>query len=233
LLSPATGLASREEQKDAAMNTALVVLARRLRTLAVMAAVALPGLALAEETFVRGPTQYIAALGLPAASSGTDAQTWGFWEVDPGPRGVWISDYPALVAADGLAPDGWRFDDAAWWLEEHGLIMEAPEFPLPPGRYVVTGGREVTSILTISPPDAAGVQDWSLAPGATIYDVTHLGCRAALYRADGTGAACTPDNTPTEVFPMSPATAMPGVDGCSKRDYQVLIVVGMMVDSGA
>jgi hypothetical protein len=29
---------------------------------------------------------------------------------------------------------------------------------------------------------------------------------------------------------MSPGVAMPMVEGCSKRDYQVLIVVGMMVE---
>jgi hypothetical protein len=30
---------------------------------------------------------------------------------------------------------------------------------------------------------------------------------------------------------MSPGVAMPAVEGCSKRDYQVLIVVGMMIES--
>jgi len=188
------------------------------------------GPARAEATFVRGPTQYIAALGDSSATSGSDAASWGFWAVDPGPRGVWVRDYDALTAAGGVAPDGWQFDPAAWWLEEHGLIMEAPEFSLPPGRYVVTGGREVTAVLTVEPADASGQQAWSLTDGATIYDVTHLGCRAALYTARDAGEACTPDNTPTEVFPMSPGTAMPTVQGCSKRDYQVLIVIGMMVE---
>jgi len=106
--------------------------------------------------------------------------------------------------------------------------MEAPDFSLPAGQYIVTGGRQVTSVLTVEPVDAAGQQAWSLADGATIYDVTHLGCRAALYTAPGSGQACTPDMTPTEVFPMVPGRAMPEVDGCSKRDYQVLIVIGMI-----
>lgn len=183
----------------------------------------------AEPVFVSGDTQYIAALGDPTATSGDDAQTWGFWSVDPGPRGVWISDYPDLLAAAGLAPEGWQFDPAAWWLEEHGLIMESPSFALPPGQYVVTGGREVTSVLTVEPPDATGHQNWSLADGATIYDVTHLGCRAALYTS-ASGASCTPDSTNTNVFPMRPGIDMPQVQGCNKQDYQVLIVVGMMVD---
>src|SRR5579872_4217983 len=31
--------------------------------------------------------QYIAALGEPGATSGNDAQSWGVWSQDPGPRG--------------------------------------------------------------------------------------------------------------------------------------------------
>lgn len=184
--------------------------------------------ALAEARMVQIPTQYIAALGEPMASAGEDAHTWGLWPVDPGPRGVWTKDFPNLVSRGGRAPAGWRFDPRAWWLEEHGLIMEAPEFPLPAGQYVVTGGREVTSILTVSAPDAAGRQDWSLEGGATIYDVTHLRCRAAVYTARA-GQSCTPDKTPTGVFPMSPDREMPSIEGCDKQDYQVLIVVGMIV----
>ena len=188
-------------------------------------------LAQAEARLVTGDTQYIAALGDPAATSGTGAETWGLWAVDPGPRGVWTRDYDSLIANAGVAPGGWTFDEGAWWLEEHGLIMEAPGFPLPPGQYVVTGAREVTSVLTVKPRDAAGKQAWSLADGATIYDVTHLRCRAALYTAHADGPSCTPTSTPTDVFPMSPGVAMPAIEGCSKQDYQVLIILGMMVDS--
>ncbi|MFM7333330.1 MAG: hypothetical protein ACKO2N_15175 [Tabrizicola sp.] len=188
------------------------------------------GLAQAEATFVPGETQYIAALGDPKANSGTDAETWGFWEIDPGPRGVWSTEFGELMARGGKAPAGWQFDPASWWLEEHGLIMEAPSFPLPAGKYVVTGGREVTSVLTVAAPDAEGRQTWSLADGATIYDVTHLRCRAAVYTAKA-GQSCTPDRTPTHVFPMDPGRAMPMVEGCEKQDYQVLIVIGRMVES--
>ncbi len=184
---------------------------------------------LAEAVLVSGPTQYIAALGDPQARSGTDAQTWGFWAEDPGPRGVWISDYADLVAAGGMAPRGWQFDPSAWWLEEHGLIMQAPVFPLPAGAYVVTGGREVTAVLTVQAPDAQGHQSWTLSDGATIYDVTHLRCRAAVYTARQ-GQSCTPDKTPTQGFPLDPGLAMPSVEGCSTRDYQVLIVVGRMAE---
>jgi hypothetical protein len=190
-----------------------------------------PSAVQSEARLVPGDTQYIAALGDPSATSGTGAETWGLWALDPGPRGVWSADYDALIANAGIAPSGWQFDDTAWWLEEHGLIMEAPSFPLPPGQYVVTGAREVTSVLTVEPADANGKQAWSLADGATIYDVTHLRCRAALYTAQAGGQACTPDHTPTDVFPMSPGIAMPAVVGCTKQDYQVLIVLGMMVDS--
>jgi hypothetical protein len=206
------------------MITRLICAIRRL-VLAVLAMTA-GSAAYAEAAFVPGNTQYIAALGNPAATTGTDAATWGFWAVDPGPRGVWTRDYAALIANAGVAPDGWQLDPAAWWLEEHGLIMESPAFPLPPGQYVVTGGREVTSVLTI----AADGTTWSLADGASLYDVTHLGCRAALYTATS-GQSCTPDKTPTDVFPMRPDIAMPMVDGCQKQDYQVLIVIGRMVES--
>jgi hypothetical protein len=202
-----------------------------LRRGAVVAALVLAAAPLrAEATFVPGETQYIAALGASTATSGDDAQDWGFWSVDPGPRGVWSTDLSTLLANGGVAPAGWQFDAGSWWLEEHGLIMEAPSFPLPPGQYVVTGGREATAVLTVAPPDASGAMAWSLSDGATIYDVTHLRCRAAVYTALE-GQSCTPDKTPTDVFPMDPGRAMPMVEGCSKRDYQVLIVVGRMEES--
>ncbi|WP_159082467.1 hypothetical protein [Paragemmobacter aquarius] len=185
----------------------------------------------AEATFVRIPTQYIAALGNPKASAGDDAGTWGLWAIDPGPRGVRIGDFDDLVANAGAAPNGWQFDPKGWWLEEHGLIMEAPQFPLPAGQYVVTGGREVTSLLTVSEPDATGKQGWTLDDGATIYDVTHFGCRAALYTENVSGQSCSPAKAPMSVFPMTPGMVMPAVEGCSKQDYQVLIVIGMMVEA--
>jgi hypothetical protein len=194
------------------------------------AAIALMACLPAHAGMTRIATRYIAALGDPQATSGTEAQSWGLWAIDPGPRGVRIRDYEKLAAANGVAPEGWQFDRDAWWLEEHGLIMESPTFPLPPGKYVVTGGREVTSVLTVEAPDATGRQAWSLADGATIHDVTHLHCRAALYTARNDGRACTPGNTPTQVFPMSLGRAMPAVEGCTKQDYQVLIVIGMMAD---
>ena len=188
------------------------------------------GPAQADQIYMPGKTQYIAALGPSSATSGTGAETWGFWAVDPGPRGVWITDYPNLLENAGVAPDGWQFDTAAWWLEEHGLMMESPVFPLPAGNYVVTGGREVTSVLTVAAPDATGKQAWSIGGGASLYDITHLGCRAAVYTAAAPGQSCTPDKTNTDVFPMRPDISMPEVDGCAKQDYQVLIVTGMMVD---
>ncbi|MBC7739989.1 MAG: hypothetical protein H7245_22875, partial [Candidatus Saccharibacteria bacterium] len=33
-------------------------------------------------------TQFIAALGAPGDTHGTNAEKWGLWTVDPGPRGV-------------------------------------------------------------------------------------------------------------------------------------------------
>src|SRR5215211_1416018 len=71
-------------------------------------------------------TQFIAALGNPGATSGSGAQSWGLWPLDPGPRGVDLSSYNRLKDAGGVAPARWKFDGMDWWLEEHGLIMEQP-----------------------------------------------------------------------------------------------------------
>jgi hypothetical protein len=174
------------------------------------------------------PTQYIAALSGPDARSGNDAQTWGLWRQDPGPRGVQLRDYERLKAAGGVAPAQWTFDDRAWWLEEHGLIMEQPEFPLPPGRYMVTGGRAATTVLTVDPKGKDGAQRWAL-DDATVYDVTHLRCRSALYTPGTSGGSCSPAKAQMAAFPVRPGAPMPPVDGCHKQDYAVLIVIGVAV----
>lgn len=179
-------------------------------------------------------TQFIAALAEPDARAGTGAETWGLWPVDPGPRGVRLGRFDALRAAGGVAPAGWRFDAAGWWLEENGLIMEPPQFPLAPGRYLVTGDREVTTVLTVYPADADGRRRWELADGATVYDVTHLGCRSALYSPlPGSPAdACSPAAAPRDAFRVAPGAPMPPVPGCAKQDYAVLFVIGIE-DPGA
>jgi len=179
--------------------------------------------------FKHVPTQFIAALGDPAAASGEGAQSWGLWPVDPGPRGVELSRYGELRKAGGIAPERWIFDRKDWWLEEHGLIMEAPEFPLPPRRYVVTGARGTTAVLTVHPADANGNRRWELDGGATLYDVTHLGCRSARYRPAGDGL-CSPASAPKAAFPVAPGAAMPAVAGCRQQDYAVLIVVAVETD---
>jgi hypothetical protein len=176
--------------------------------------------------FRRIEPQYIAALGEPGATSGSGAQSWGLWSKDPGPRGCKLDRYPELKAT-GVAPAQWKFDAADWWLEEHGLIMEKPTFPLPPGKYLVTGDRSVTSVLTILPKDKNGNQRWELADGATLYDVTHLACRSARYTPATATKPCSPDKVQTTGFPVTPGAAMPAVNGCRKQDYTVLIIVGL------
>src|ERR1700758_2136106 len=104
------------------------------------------------------PTEFIAALADPSARSGSGAQSWGVWHLDPGPRGVRLDGYERLKSGGGLAPAQWKFDASDWWLEEHGLIMEKPTFPLPAGKYLVTGDREVTTVLTVHPRDKDGNQ---------------------------------------------------------------------------
>ena len=171
--------------------------------------------------------QFIAALGEPGARSGSGAQAWGLWKVDPGPRGVRLRDYGRLKAAGGVAPQRWKFDAGDWWLEENGLIMEKPGFPLPPGRYLVTGAREKVAVLTIHAAGSDGEQRWELDNGATLYDVTHLGCRSARYRPAKGPGSCSPQRARQSAFPVAAGAEMPPVEGCAKQDYAVLIVVGV------
>lgn len=180
--------------------------------------------------FRRISTQYIAALGNPDATSGSGAQSWGLWPVDPGPRGVKLNRYHALKDAGGVAPARWKLDETNWWLEEHGLIMEQPTIPLPPGKYVVTGSRKVTAVLTIHPADSRGDRRWEIDQGATLYDVTHLACRSARYTPVTVSGSCSPANAKQSAFPVAPGGAMPPVEGCTKQDYAVLIVIGMGVE---
>jgi hypothetical protein len=143
-----------------------------------------------------------------------------------------LTRYQRLVEVGGVAPSNWRFDSKDWWLEEHGLIMEKPTFPLAPGRYLVTGDREVTSVLTVHRPDKDGNQRWELADGATLYDVTHLACRSARYTPATTSPnACSPAKAPKDAFRVAPGRAMPPVEGCNKQDYAVLIVIGVANDA--
>ena len=186
--------------------------------------------AAAETAFKRIPTQYIAALGDPGATSGSDAGMWGLWSLDPGPRGVRLSGYETLKAAGGVAPAEWTFDGANWWLEEHGLIMEQPAFPIPPGQYVVTGGREVTAVLTVHPKGNDGLVRWELGDGANLHDVTHLRCRAARYTPGAGDNSCTPAKAQMSEFPVAPGGPMPPVEGCNKQDFEVLIVIGVPTD---
>jgi len=182
-------------------------------------------------SFRRIPTQFIAALADPDAKSGTDAQLWGLWELDPGPRGVSLAAWQRIRQNGGVAPAGWHFDESSWWLEEHGLIMEQPKFPLAPGEYLVTGDRAAVSVLSIQPPDKAGRQAWRLSNDANVYDVTHLRCRSARYTPGPGAAACTPAQASQSDFPVRPGAAMPPVANCHKQDYAVLIVIGLPASS--
>ncbi len=169
-------------------------------------------------------TQYIAALGDKMSKSGSGADKWGFWAQDPGPRGVWLKYFPILQKL-GVAPAMWKFDPNDWWLDENGLIMEKPQFPVPAGRYVVTGARERIAVLTV---ESNG--NWSLGNNSTIYDVTHLRCRAANFQPVSSSASCSPASVTREKFPISPTDSMPEAHNCTKQDYQVLIVVGRVVE---
>ena len=181
--------------------------------------------------FKRISPQYIAALGDLGATSGSGAQSWGLWRLDPGPRGVRLDRYERLRAAGDIAPALWKFDSTDWWMEENGLIMETPEFPVPPGKYMVTGFREVTTVLTIHPKDKDGAQRWELGEGAKISDVTHLACRSARYTPGTSKNSCSPSNAQRTAFPVTPGASMPSVEGCNKQDYAVLIVIGVAAEN--
>lgn len=99
---------------------------------------------------------------------------------------------------------------------EEQIIMSIPE-----KRYVVTGDREITTILTVRDDGS-----WELEKG-TLYDVTHLPCRSAAYR--GTENTCMPGNANSKDFPVRPGADMPKITGCEKLDYAVLFVLGEAV----
>ena len=176
------------------------------------------------------PTQFIAALGDPQASFGSGVENWAIWRKDPGPRGVWLKSYDKLAERGGISPAGWQQDNSDWWLDENGIIMEQPVFSVPPGKYLVTGDREVTTVLVVHPKTSDGKQFWELANGAKLYDVTHLPCRSARYTPLEGGESCTPANADQSQFPVTPGGLMPGVSGCAKQDYAVLFVIGIAVD---
>ena len=177
--------------------------------------------------FRRIRAQYIAALADPQSHSGTNAHEWGLWRKDPGPRGVDLDDYDRLQANGGIAPAKWTFDNKDWWLEEHGLIMEQPEFPMPAGVYLVTGDRAVQSVLTVHAKASDGSQKWELDNNASIYDVTHLRCRSGRYAPANGAGSCTPAKASKTAFPVRPGAEMPGVEDCNKQDYSVLIIIGI------
>jgi len=171
-------------------------------------------------------TEFIAALGDPEANSGVGAETWGYWHSDPGKTGVWLRLFPILKATGGYAPGNWKFDDKDWWLDENGLIMDKPVFEIEPGKYVVTGEREVTTVLTVHEKDANGVQAWELDDNARLHDVTHMPCRSARYTPLTPESVCSPANADKSKFVVPPGSIMPDVPGCHRLDYSVLIVIG-------
>ena len=99
--------------------------------------------------------------------------------------------------------------------------MEKPEFLLPVGRYVVTGGRETQSILTVHQDG----DKWELSDNAKLHDVTHLPCRSARYQPVKEDAS--PSNANQSDFPVAPGGSTPTVEGCKKNDYWVVFVIGI------
>lgn len=229
--SPGQAASALQQSRRVALSTlSTAVLASLLPNIASASDDAAPT---KQRQYQRYPSiRFIAALGDPTSSSGTGAETWGMWRDDPGPRGVYLKEYDRRLGNnDNVAPAGWKFDPSDWWVEEHGLIMSTPE-PLPrkslnrdtkeiltEKSYVVTGDREVTTVLTVRENGT-----WELEKG-TLYDVTHLPCRSAAYR----GNTCAPKNANLRDFPVTPGAEMPPIEGCDKQDYAVLFVLGEAV----
>lgn len=192
---------------------------------------ALAGPALGQIFYQRIPLQYIAALADPGATSGTGAETWGLWRVDPGPIGVPLRHYDALVEAGNRGPGGWQFDPNDWWLDENGILMKAPSFPMPATQLYITNGEGSFSLLTVEAPDAEGRQAWSLSRDQTIADVTHGPCRAGRYTPIDAAKGCSPADVDQSLFPLPIGDASPDVAGCERVQYAVLIVFGIPADA--
>jgi hypothetical protein len=109
--------------------------------------------------------------------------------------------------------------------------MEQPDFPIPPGKYLVTGDREKVAMLTVHPMDKDGDQRWELADDAKLYDVTHLPCRSARYTPLTGENSCSPARAPQNAFRVTPGAPMPPVAGCNKQDYAVLFVIAVAVEN--
>ncbi len=190
---------------------------------AAMSTFAWPALA-QDAKFRRVRSQYIAALGPVDATEGDNAHTWGHWPEDPGPIGVRLRDFDKLAANGGIGPKGWQFNEDDWWLDENGLLMMAPNFPMPSGRFLVTNAIKNVALLTVAAPDADGRQSWQLSNGRTLDDVTHKKCRSARYRPASEGADCSPANAQQSAFPLQPDQDPPAVADCDRLVYSVPII---------
>jgi len=173
-----------------------------------IATVGLPAYAARSNGYEKvSPLQFIAATGDPDASSGSGADSWGIWKTDPGPLGLPMRAYKAGNTKPWL-------DESDFFLDENAIIMPPPQYPLPAGKYLVTGARTTTTGLTI---DKEG--NWKLDEGKLL-DVTHQPCRAARY-TNG-----SPNSVKGDGFHISPGGIMPDVQGTKKQIYSVVFIIG-------
>ena len=96
-------------------------------------------------------------------------------------------------------------------------------------QYFVTNGEEHFSLLTIEDPDAEGKQSWSLSDDKKLANVTHGPCRSARYTPEGENGTCSPEYADRSAFPLKPGESPPLVSGCTRKNYAVLIVIGIPV----
>ena len=84
-------------------------------------------------------------------------------------------------------------------------------------------------MLTIHPADRNGDRRWELDKGATLYDVTTWPAAPRAIHRRRWWFVLAGKRAET-AFPVAPGGAMPPVEGCTKQDYAVLIVIGVGVE---
>src|SRR5215467_12985591 len=86
--------------------------------------------------FQRISTQFIAALGDPGATSGSGAQSWGLWPLDPGPRGVELNSYQRLKDPGAVAAPHRTVKATDWSREEQGYTTEERNGAIAPRKHM-------------------------------------------------------------------------------------------------
>ena len=121
-------------------------------------------------------------------------------------KGCRLERFPWLGEEFQSGPS--RLDLFSKWL------VEAPDFPLTPGRYLVTSSWLNTTVLVQSKSG-----HWSLENG-TVFNVTHLPDTDQMRDKGAQQQQIHP------IFLWNLDQKMPAVQGCVKKGYAVIFVIG-------